>query len=116
MQAGSETAQAASRVREMETADVRLWKKELEFSNSMETAWQLVIVVLARKASKKVGQLLVVKFLPKSVSNGRGMIHGGAVGEGVGVLVVVVALDAIVDLVDLCMRLNILCGRVSRCS
>lgn len=111
VQSASDTAHAASKVREMETAEVRLWKKELEFSRSMDTAWHEVMVVLERKASKKAAQLSVVKFVPTSVSNARGIVHGGAVGEGeegvdVPEVVVEPELDAVDDLVDLCTRLG----------
>lgn len=38
------------RMLEMVVLDLRAWKKALEFSRRSETAWQSVIVLLARHA------------------------------------------------------------------
>jgi hypothetical protein len=49
--------QVTSRTREVATAELRVWKKELEFSSSSEIAWQSVMVELARKSVKNVVQV-----------------------------------------------------------
>lgn len=53
-------------------AEVNVWKNELEFSSSKDTAWQSVTVVLDRNFLKNDTQVALAKLLDKE-SNGVGM-------------------------------------------
>lgn len=95
-----------SSVRDVLAAEVRTWKNELEFSRSMETAWQLITVGLERKSWKNLGQLAVVKFVPRFVSNGSGITHAEAVAVALSSMVV----DADADELAVVRDRRVSCG------
>lgn len=70
LERGSE--HAVSRTREVASAEVKVWKNELEFSSSRETAWQSVTVVLERNFLKNDTQVALAK-LSEMVSNAVGI-------------------------------------------
>jgi hypothetical protein len=67
-------AQAMSKTRDVEAAEVRIWKKAVESRRSIEMAWQSVKEESERKLVKKDGQEVVVKLLERLVSKAVGKV------------------------------------------
>lgn len=70
LETGSE--QATSSTRDVAAVDVKVWKNELEFSRSSDTAWQFITVELERKFWKNDTQVALAKLMDM-VSNGVGI-------------------------------------------
>jgi hypothetical protein len=87
-------SQAMSRVSERRVASRSAWKKELLFWSRRETGEQVLKVELARKKSKKSGQLWEVKLLPRDVSKGTGKGVVMIVADGAVVVCVVELADS----------------------
>lgn len=68
-------AQAMSRTRDVDAAEVRVWKKAVESRRSVETAWQEVKEESERKELKNCGQVSEVKLLERLVSKGAGNVN-----------------------------------------